>query len=231
MSADVVAIVPAAGTGRRSGARSKLFRAVRKEPVLVHTLRRLGSVPAIRQIVVVTRRSERRRVQALVRRYRLAKVGPVIVGGATRMESVRRGLAAAGPSAPYLLIHDAARPCVAPRVIARTIRAAVRTGAAIAAMPATDTIKQRPARRAARLVTLPRQALWIAQTPQVFRSRLIRRAYARARDARVTVSDDAMAVERLGHRVAIVPSDASNLKITWPSDFAVAGVLLNGHRS
>ena len=229
MSAGVGAIVPAAGAGRRSGAASKLFRPVHGVPVLAHTLRALARIAGIRQIVVVVQRHEQRRVQALARRYRLAKVRRIVIGGATRMESVRHGLAALASGTALVLIHDAARPCVSAHVLTRTIRAAERSGAAIAAMPATDTIKQRPSRRAARLVTLPRQTLWIAQTPQVFRASLIQRAYARAHQAGIRVTDDAAAVERLGHRVTIVPSDASNLKITWPTDFAVAHALLNGH--
>ena len=230
-AASVIAIVPAAGAGRRSGTSSKALRTLRGVPVLAHVLQRLSAVAAIRSIIVVVRRSERSRVRQLIARYRLRKVEQVVLGGPTRMASVRCGLAAADARAAYLLIHDAARPLIAPRVITRAIRAARQQGAAIVAMPATDTIKvQRHGARPGRLTTLPRHTVWIAQTPQVFRSALIRRAYAAAAQAGVTVTDDAAAVERLRHRVAIVPSDAANLKITWPTDFAVAETLLNGHR-
>lgn len=225
----VVAIVPAAGAGRRAGgSSSKLFRSLRGTPVLARTLQRLSRVAAITQIIVVTRRSELAHVRRLVTRYRLRKVQRVVIGGTTRMESVRRGIAAVNGCGDYLAIHDAARPLIAPRLVTAAIRAAQRAGAAIVAAPATDTIKIQSSggQRASRLRTPPRQSLWIAQTPQVFARDLIERAYAAARRARVTVTDDAAAVERLGHRVALVPGDAGNLKLTWPADFVVAEALL-----
>ena len=220
----------AAGAGRRAGTSSKLLRPLRGEPVLVHSVRRLNRVAAVRSIVVVARRADVRRVRQLLARAQLHKVRRVVAVGATRMASVRRGLSAADPRASLILIHDAARPLIAPRLAARAIRAAQRCGAAIVAMPATDTVKIQRGERAGRLTTPPRHTVWMAQTPQVFRSALIRRAYAAAARARVGVTDDAAAVERLGRRVAVVPGDATNLKITWPADFAVAAALLNGHR-
>lgn len=226
---DVTAIVPAAGAGRRAGTAGKLFRPLKGVPVVVHAVRRLSRVPAIGRIILVVRSRDLLRTRRLVRRYRLGKVARIVAGGPTRMASVQRGLDAVESSAPYVLIHDAARPLVTPRLAARVIRAARRCGAAIAAVPAADTMKRTLGdARTGHLTTLPRRELWAAQTPQVFRSRLIRGAYAQAARSRATPTDDAAAVERLGHRVAIVSGDATNLKITWPQDVRVASALLNG---
>ena len=227
---ETVAVVPAAGAGRRSGSSAKLWRSLRGAPVLAHTLRRLSCAVSVAGIVVVVRRADVPRAHRLVRRYHLRKIQRIIVGGATRMASVRRGLAAVDPSAGFVLIHDAARPLIAPRLVDRAVHAARRWDAAIVAMPATDTIKMQRNGRIGRLTTPPRNTLWVAQTPQVFRRTLICAAYDAAARARVTVTDDAAAVERLGRRIAIVPSDATNLKITWPADFMVADTLLHGTR-
>lgn len=227
----VVAIVPAAGSGRRAG-QEKLFRPVRGVPVIVRTLRRLSAVAAIHRIIVIARPRDHRRIRQLVRRYRLAKVRAIVAGGPTRMASVRRGLAALDNAARWCVIHDAARPLIAPALVRQVIRAARRCRAAIAALPAMDTIKRcRANGTATRLTTLPRHQVWLAQTPQVFERRLIQRAYEAAARAGVRVTDDAAAVERLGVRVALVPGTPTNVKITWPSDFAIAETLLtNGHR-
>lgn len=225
--ADVVAVVPAAGASRRAGGGSKLFRVLGGVPVVVRTLRQLSAVPAIAAIVLVARRSDLQPLRRLVQRYRLCKVTQIIRGGPTRMASVQRGLRAVDGSARYVAIHDAARPLVTPAAVARVIRAARRTGAAILAVPATDTVKL----VGRRVTTLPRTRLWLAQTPQVFARPLITRAYAAATRARVTVTDDAAAVERLRRPVTLVPGTMTNLKLTWPVDFVVAERLLrNGVR-
>ncbi len=223
-----VAVIPSAGSGRRYGTSAKLWQRLRHVPVLVRTLQQVSRVAAIRDVVVVTRRGDIAALRRLLQRYHLRKVRTVVAGGPTRMLSVWRGLQAVDPRWPYIVIHDGARPLVTPRLLEATLRAAHRTGAAIAAMPATETVKQ-CAPRAQHVTTPPRARFWMAQTPQVFRSSLIRRAYAQARRAGLALTDDAAAVERLGHRVTLVRGEARNLKITWPHDLRVAQTFVNGH--
>jgi len=143
------------------------------------------------------------------------RLAPTIVaGGVERGDSVRAGLAAAG-DARLIAIHDAARPFVSAEVIRAVINAARTYGAAVPGIPATDTIKQVHPEGWIE-ATPPRARLWLAQTPQVFQADIIRAAHADGTADGAT--DDAMLVERLGHRVYVVPGDAQNRKITTPED-------------
>jgi 2-C-methyl-D-erythritol 4-phosphate cytidylyltransferase/2-C-methyl-D-erythritol 2,4-cyclodiphosphate synthase len=140
-------------------------------------------------------------------------------GGARRQDSVANALAAASPAADLIVIHDAARPFVTVGLLERTIRAAYEHGAAIAAMPVHDTVKQAtPSRTIA--ATLPRDTIFLAQTPQAFRRDLLVKAIASAGD--VTVTDEAMLVERAGFDVQLVDGEAGNIKVTTREDLANA---------
>jgi 2-C-methyl-D-erythritol 4-phosphate cytidylyltransferase len=129
---------------------------------------------------------------------------------------VRMGLAAI-EDADLIAVHDAARPFVTADAVARVIAAAAEAGGAILALPASDTVKEVDEAREIR-ATLDRRRLWLAQTPQVFRLDLLRAAHARAQLDRLTATDDAALVERLGVGVRVVPCDSSNRKITTPED-------------
>lgn len=142
----------------------------------------------------------------------------LVIGGAERHDSVFNGLQALPPSCEWVLIHDAVRPFVSIELIEGTWIAAQETGAAIAALPATDTIKK--VHRKNFLETLPREEIWLAQTPQVFRKDIILEAYLEARKLNISGTDDAFFVERLGLPVAVVPGERSNIKITTPEDMA-----------
>jgi 2-C-methyl-D-erythritol 4-phosphate cytidylyltransferase/2-C-methyl-D-erythritol 2,4-cyclodiphosphate synthase len=140
-----------------------------------------------------------------------------VAGGARRQDSVANALAAASPAADLIVIHDAARPFVSVDLLERTIRAAYEHGAAIAAMPVHDTVKQAtPLRTIA--ATLPRETIFLAQTPQAFRRDVLVTAMAAVGDMDVT--DEAMLVERAGFAVRLVDGDASNIKVTTPDDLA-----------
>jgi 2-C-methyl-D-erythritol 4-phosphate cytidylyltransferase len=140
----------------------------------------------------------------------------LVIGGAERQDSVFKGLQALPPACEWVLIHDAVRPFVSIELIQATWIAAQKTGAAIAALPATDTIKK--VHREDFLETLPREEIRLAQTPQVFRKDIILRAYLEARKLNISGTDDAFFVERLGLPVAVVAGERSNIKITTPED-------------
>ncbi len=209
------AILVAAGPGTRLGAgEPKAFVALNGTPLLVHSLRALLAAPAISAAVVVVPPAERHRAAALLEHHGPWRITVALVdGGAERQDSVRAGLQAA-PDADLVVIHDAARPFIATAVIERAIAAATAHGAAVVAVPSTDTVKRVSADGWVE-DTLPRERIWLAQTPQVFRAAVIRAAHAASSGP---ATDDAVLVERLGRRVHVVPGEPSNRKITTPED-------------
>ena len=214
----VAAIIVAAGPGTRLGTSlPKAFVELAGLPLVVRSLRALLRAPSIDAVVVVVPPDGIERARALLERH-----GPwrcqvaVAAGGAARQDSVRNGLAALGAT-QLIAIHDAARPFVSAEVIEATIAAAEHYGAAIAATPATDTVKQVHADGWIE-ATPARERMWLAQTPQVFRADLIRTAHSRGATSSNAATDDAALVERLGIRVHVVAANPENRKITTPED-------------
>jgi len=220
-----VAVVAAAGRGVRLGkGEAKAFRPVLGEPLLVHTLRALAAAEEIEGAVVVVRREDLARTRKVLHpRAEELRVLKIVAGGKLRQDSVAKGLQAAAKlsRAPVLLVQDAARPLTSPELIRRTIFAAAKKGAAIAACPITDTIKrQRTSGTRAPIIgaTVPREGLWAAQTPQAFRREVILPLLARARREGLIVTDDAAFCEACGVPVALVESTPENIKVTRPED-------------
>jgi len=223
-----VAIIAAAGLGTRvGGERAKQFLELAGTPIIIHTLKRFEQCAAIHEIFVVLPSSEAASFLTLAANYGLRKLVRVIAGGASRSESVWRGLQAVrAATAEIIAVHDGVRPFVTPQEISRTVEAAQASGAAILTAPATDTIKEVQDGRVLR--TLARAQLRHALTPQCFQYNLLRRAYEEAGDLLrgAEITDDSALVERLGVSVTIVEGDARNIKITRPSDFALAEIFL-----
>jgi 2-C-methyl-D-erythritol 4-phosphate cytidylyltransferase len=217
----VAAIVVAAGPGTRLGAgMPKGFVHLAGLPLFVRSLRALLATPAIAEAIVVAPPDAMAQASALLDAHGPYRITPLLVaGGAERQDSVRHGLAAVA-DASLVAIHDAARPFVAPATVAAVIDAARADGAAIVAIPATDTVKIVAADHWIES-TPPRARTWLAQTPQVFRTEMLRAAHARGSDGG-PATDDAALVERLGHRVRVVVGSADNRKITTPDDLAWA---------
>jgi 2-C-methyl-D-erythritol 4-phosphate cytidylyltransferase len=221
-----VAVIVAAGRGTRAGGEGlKQFRALAGVPLLLHTLRRFEECAAVDEIVVVAPVAETNS-HLSASPFKLKKFARVVEGGATRTESVWRGLQTLNDARTRVVaVHDGVRPFVTPAEIERTIRAAGETGAAVLCAPVTDTIKVIEGERIAR--TLPREDLRRALTPQCFRYELLRRAFERARAEGIEATDDSALVELYGGApVALVEGDARNIKITRPEDFALAEILL-----
>ncbi|MDW8308981.1 MAG: 2-C-methyl-D-erythritol 4-phosphate cytidylyltransferase, partial [Verrucomicrobiales bacterium] len=181
--------------------------------------------PSIGEIIVVVRDGMQVAVEQLAAQHGFRKPHRVVVGGAERQDSVANGLAALAAQAEIVAIQDAARPCVTIELIEATIAAARETGAAIAAGPVTDTIKE-TADGVTVLRTLDRGRLWAAQTPQTFRVEIIRHALAEVRRRGLSVTDDAAACELIGQPVRLVPARAPNPKITVPGDLPLIESLL-----
>lgn len=223
-----VAILVAAGPGTRLGASvPKAFVRLAGEPLYAHALRALTSSSAIADVIVVVPVERVDEARAGVAALGLATLPRVVAGGAERADSVRAGLAAAGDVA-LVAVHDAARPFVSADVIERVVAAAARHGAAIAAVPAIDTVKLASAGGVI-ASTPPRDSAWLAQTPQVFRTELLRAAHAAHGQRAAT--DDAMLVELLGAPVHLVSGDTDNRKITTADDLRWAEWFLGRDQS
>jgi len=222
----VFAILPAAGLGTRmAGPQPKQFLALDGVPILIHSLRAFAAIERVSAIFVAVRKPEIERVEAQIAEYGFASRVRVVEGGDKRQESVAHALAAL-PAQPddIVLVHDAVRPLIDCATIERTIDAVAQFGAAIAGMPAVDTIKQvdRTAHGALITSTIPREVVVLAQTPQGFRFSIIQRAFAEAAADGFYGTDEASLVERAGLPVAVVHGSPVNLKITQPGDLELA---------
>jgi 2-C-methyl-D-erythritol 4-phosphate cytidylyltransferase len=226
----VALLLLAAGRGARFGGDvPKVYLPLLGKAVLLHSAERLAQVaepPRTRGelIVVVAAADRTRHVEPL--RPALAALGARIVdGGDTRQQSMQAGLAAAAADCDLVLVHDAARPLFPVAAARACVARAAEVGAALLAVPAADTLK-RVASDGFVAQTIDRGGVHCAQTPQVVRRDLLARALAHAVADGVDATDDVGLVEALGHRVAVVPGSPQNLKITQPSDLAIAAALL-----
>jgi len=222
----VTAIVPAAGEGSRFGAAvRKQFIALNGLPILSHTLRALAASRALAAMIVVVPPGEESRGRDALSLARVDIETEVISGGQERQDSVYKGLQRAKPDTDMVLIHDGVRPFVSREVVLATIEAAEEWGAAVAAVPVTDTIKQ--VDTGGLVVDTPaREQLWAVQTPQVFRYALLMRAHQSVRDHGIVVTDDAAMVERIGVKVKVVRGSYENIKITSEEDLPLADLIL-----
>jgi 2-C-methyl-D-erythritol 4-phosphate cytidylyltransferase len=218
---------------RMGGETPKQFLELDGSPILLHTLRRLASVDAITEIILATRADEIQRMEERCRQEKFRQPIRVVKGGATRQESVAAALAHVSDDDTELVaVHDAVRPFVTREQVSRVIEEARKCGAAILGIPAMDTVKEvkrasLPEDVALITGTIPRERVVLAQTPQVFRTKLLKEAFARAVADEVNASDEAGLVERLGHDVHVVHGSERNIKITKPSDMELARFYLD----
>jgi 2-C-methyl-D-erythritol 4-phosphate cytidylyltransferase len=221
-----VAIIAAAGQGlRMAGKRPKQFLELAGTPIIFHTLQAFEQCDSIQEIIVVISAAESAGFLSLAGKRELRKLRKVVPGGATRAESVLRGLQAVREATIEIVaVHDAVRPFVTPDEIARTVSAAQVAGAAILVSAPVDTVKEIRAGSVVR--TLRRDDLRNALTPQCFQYKLLRRAYEQVDVFDPELTDESSLVERLGERVAIVEGSARNIKITRPEDLVLAEALL-----
>jgi 2-C-methyl-D-erythritol 4-phosphate cytidylyltransferase len=246
----VVVIIPAAGLGTRmapmsAGAKvkqkkappSKQFSELGGTPILIHTLRKFAEVDAVSEIWIALRETEiaefRARLQSEAKDILKKKV-ELVVGGEHRQQSVENALNAVAASAnDIVLVHDAVRPFVTREIIEEVIDAAEKYGAAIAGLPAIDTVKQveRTAEGALIKGTIPRAGIVMAQTPQGFRYGVIKRAFDEASADGFLGTDEASLVERSGHEVAVVMGSPRNIKITAPADMELAEFYLKSAKN
>lgn len=223
-AAGIAAVVLAAGSGTRLRNRlPKPLVSVDGVPLVVRTLSALRrALPGVRLIVPVAPELSAR-IARLLSRAGLAGA-ELVPGGATRAESVRNGLA--GVRESVVLVHDVARPFVPAPRLREAVEAARRGGGAILALPATATVKESRFSGPVIRRTLDRERVWLAQTPQVFRTSVLRAAYAKLGSRASSCTDEASIVEKAGGRVLLVEGTAFNLKITTPEDLKLAHALI-----
>lgn len=222
----VNAVIVAAGEGKRMGGDApKPFLPLGGRPIILRTLDRFAA-SQVRKVVVVAAEKGMPRCEELIRSdSRLGRLEIVFQsGGLRRQDSVGRGLARLDPDCEVVVIHDGVRPFVSPRLIDRCIEAAFKEGAVVVGAPVRDTIKVITADRHVK-ETPSRDSLWEIQTPQAFRTEIIQEAFRHAAGG-AEATDDAMLVERLGKRVAVLEGESTNIKITAPEDLVFAEALL-----
>ena len=220
------AVIVAAGSASRMGGIDKVMAPIGGEPMILRTVRTFQQCDAIREIVIVTRQDLIVPIMDLCHEF--DKVQMVIVGGASRPESVAAGLSALSDKVKLVAVQDGARPLVSWQVIDRTVRAANTYNAAAPAVPVKDTIKVVSGGIVKE--TPDRSALQAVQTPQVFDIDLLRIALQQAAETDAQITDDCSAVERLGMSVKIVEGDERNIKVTTPLDLKIAELFLEGEK-
>jgi len=241
-------IIPAAGLGTRMAPvpsapikpgkdtkrspPSKQFTELAGTPILIHTLRKFTNVDEVSEIFIALRENEMQGFRERLRQNQDLKDKNIslVVGGEHRQQSVQNALSALKADADdMVLVHDAVRPFVTTEIIREVIDAATKYGAAIAGMPAVDTVKQveRTAEGAIIKATIPRAAVVLAQTPQGFRYSVIKKIFDEAAADGFMGTDEASLAERSGHEVAVVMGSPRNIKITTPSDLELAEFYLN----
>jgi len=232
----ITAILPAAGLGTRMGHETpKQFLELDGVPIVILSLRRVASCPLITHIIVATRAEEIERLDVRIRQEKFTQPVRVVKGGDSRQASVAQALRQIPPETELVVVHDAVRPFVTVEQIARVIEEARRCKAAILGVPAMDTVKEvkrasLPEDVALITATVPRERVVLAQTPQVFETRLIKEAFAGAEEDGVNASDEAGLIERIGHEVRVVQGSERNIKITKPADMELARFYLHAEQ-
>jgi len=223
------ALIVAGGVGMRVGAPlPKQFLPLAGKPLILHTLEAFEKAPSIHAILLLLPQEwiDHFRSKILPLGYFL-KLQKILPGGKTRQDSTRAGFQGIEGPFDVVLVHDGARPLIEVETIERCVKAAAEYGAALVACPSKDTVKEADAEGWVQK-TVDRNKIYLAQTPQAARYKVLQEALEKAYGEGFQGTDEASLIERNGVRVKIVECDASNMKVTTPLDFRVAEALLNG---
>jgi len=218
------AIIPAAGSGKRMG-KPKMFLMLGSLPVLAHTLRSFDNAETIDEVIISAREQDILLIWDMISEFGIKKVSKIINGGSTRTESVAKALTEASDDTEIIAVHDGARPLITSQLIDFAVGEAKKLNAVTLGVPVKDTIKRTAANNVI-TETLERESLYHIQTPQVFRSDILRDAYERAENIGIDATDDCGLVEQLGVPVHIIEGDYQNIKITTLEDLTIGESLL-----
>lgn len=222
-----VAIIVAGGIGKRIGEGNlpKQFLTLGDKPILAYTIEKFERCQLVNEIVLVVPEDYLGYCsQAIVDRYSFNKIKRIVCGGEERQDSIYKGLKACANNTLIVAIHDGVRPLISAEKISESIKLCQQKKAVILAVPVKDTIKR--VEDGSVITTLDRGKLWLAQTPQVFKYKLILDAYEKAREDGFVGTDDSVLVERLGHQVAVLEGEYDNIKITTAEDLVIAEKIL-----
>ena len=203
----------------------KLFAVIAGEPVIAHPIRAFERATSVGEIVVVAREDRHDEIRKISRDRGFKKVLSIVPGGERRQDSVRAGLNRIDREAKYVAVHDAARPLITPEQIERAFEQCRVHGGAALAQPVSDTLKRADGDLLV-VGSVDRHQIYAMQTPQIFERKLIEDAYRGIYAENASVTDEVSAVERLGHKIALVLNDDFNFKITYPRDLPVAEFIL-----
>ncbi len=217
--AKVAVIIAASGKGERFGAQiPKQFLKVKGHPVLAYSLAPFEDHPQVEEVLIATRPEWLAQVASLKTHYGWTKVSQIVAGGETRQDSVYQAFKNLSPEVEIVLVHDAARPLVTTELISRVIEGVKNWGAALCAIPVRDTVKE-VSSQGRILRTLPREGLYLAQTPQGAWRGWLAEAYQKAQGRVYT--DEASLLEAAGYEVYVVPGSFQNLKLTYSEDLEI----------
>lgn len=216
------AIIAAAGLGKRFSLRNrKQFQPLGGKPVIVHSIERFEQSPSIGEIIlVVSEDSIGYCREEIVKKFRFKKITRIVPGGEERQHSVNRGFSSISNETDIVIVHDGVRPFVTVDLIEKAVKGALESGGAIVGIPANDTVKESYEGYIQR--TLPRESIWLAQTPQAFRCDILKRAYEMSEWDGFLDTDESSLVERLGIKVKLVRGSQMNIKITTREDLRFA---------
>jgi len=219
-------VIVAGGKSERMGLDvDKAFLSLGTKPILAYSLIAFEKCHDIDGVILVVRKDRMESARAMAQLFGCYKVKKVVAGGVTRQDSVENGLAQLNNEVDVVAVHDGARPCVTPQVISETVKSAKKFGSGVAAVKITDTIKE-VKRGSIVSKTIDRTMLWAVQTPQTFKLSLLLKAFSAVNKKRMTVTDEASAVELVCKDVRLVPAALSNIKITTPDDLTLAAALM-----
>ena len=222
-----VAIIPAGGAGKRLKSDiAKQYLLLDNIPILVHTLKVFERVKIIDEIILVVPAGDVSVTEKkIIDQYGLKKIKKIIVGGKERQDSVRNGLAAIKGKCDIVIVHDGVRPFVTQAMIQQVVEVAKTKGAVSVGVKANDTVKK-TGKDCNVESTIPRDNLWLTQTPQAFKFEVIKQAFKKAYDENYYGTDDASLVERMGKMVKMIEGSYNNIKITTPDDLLIAKALM-----
>lgn len=216
---DYTVIIPAAGQGTRMNAgKNKMLLELDNQPIFIHTVRVFECDPSCTEIIIVVNKKEEEMISSFLLPFSFQTKIIFVHGGAERQDSVYNGLCAV--SGDYVLVHDGARPFITREIISNLVEETSKHGSAICGVPVKDTTKK--VIDGVVTETIERSSLWSVQTPQAFKTEILREAHELAKEEQFLGTDEASLVEKLGYPVRMVMGDYRNIKITTPEDLIIA---------
>ncbi len=229
MKEPVIAIVPAAGLGKRFGkGTNKPLVSLCGKPLLLWALETLQDIPEIAEIIPVVKEQDIKLCKEIFEEYPVAKIRRMALGGRERQDSIFNGLKLIDDRASVVLVHDGVRPLIEPRVIKNALKQMHDCDGVVIGVPMKDTVKE--VREGIVMKTPERDLLWAVQTPQIFHFQALYDAYEKAMADSFYTTDDSALVERNGGMIKMVRGSYTNIKVTTPEDLLIAEVFLKMKR-